>query len=122
LITLQPGQAAAEVVGYFTKSVNLKGRDVSDSDFTVGAATFLNVVVSANGATIEGKVVDDKGKPAAFATVVDVPDTERRGRPDLYQQDTTNEDGHFSLRGLNPGIYTVLAFEELQDDERQLIF
>ena len=104
---------------YFTKSVSLNGRDVSESGFTVGSSTFLEVVVSANGATIEGKVVDESGKPVAFATVVDVPDREGRGRPDLYQRDTTNEAGHFSLRGLNPGKYTILAFDELQDDVRQ---
>jgi hypothetical protein len=31
----------------------------------------------------------------------------------------TDESGHFSLRGLNPGKYTVFAFEELQSDVRQ---
>ena len=30
----------------------------------------------------------------------------------------TDEHGHFSLRGLNPGKYTVLAFEELPEDFR----
>ena len=43
-------------------------------------------------------------------------------RADLYQRDTTDENGHFSLRGLNPGKYTVLAFEELQEDVRQTGF
>jgi hypothetical protein len=102
---------------YFTKSVNLNGRDASDG-FTVGAATFLEVVVSANGAVIEGKVIDERGKPVAYATVVDVP-AEHRSRSDLYQRDTTGEDGHFSLKGLNPGKYTVLAFDELEDDLRK---
>jgi hypothetical protein len=40
-------------------------------------------------------------------------------RSDLYQRDTTDESGHFNLRGLNPGKYTVLAFEEMQEDVRQ---
>jgi len=40
-------------------------------------------------------------------------------RSDLYQRDTTDDSGHFRLRGLNPGKYTVLAFEELQGDVRQ---
>ena len=44
---------------------------------------------------------------------------EHRSRSDLYQRDTTDASGHFSLRGLNPGKYTVLAFEELQQDVRQ---
>jgi|ERR1035437_6585669 hypothetical protein len=92
---------------------------VADSGFIVSPGTSLDVVVSANGATIEGTVVDSKGKPVAHATVLDVPSAEHRNRPDLYQRDTTDELGHFSLRGLNPGKYTVLAFDELQADVRQ---
>lgn len=104
---------------YITKSVHLDGRDVVYSGFTVNARTSLDVVVSANGATIEGTVVDSKGKPVAHATVVDVPSAEHRNRHDLYQRDTTDELGHFSLRGLNPGKYTVLAFDDLEADVRQ---
>jgi len=104
---------------YITKSVYLDGRDVADSGFTVNAETSLDVVISANGATIEGTVVDSKGKPVVHATVLDVPSAEHRSRPDLYQQDTSDELGHFSLRGLNPGKYTVLAFDEPQPDMRE---
>jgi protocatechuate 3,4-dioxygenase beta subunit len=104
---------------YFTKSVNLGGRDVADFSFQVVPETFLDVVVSANGATVAGTVVDANGRPVANATVVDVPSVEHRSRSDLYQRDTTDASGHFSLRGLNPGKYTVLAFEELQQDVRQ---
>jgi protocatechuate 3,4-dioxygenase beta subunit len=104
---------------YITKSVNLEGRDVLDSGFSVLPDTNLDVVISAKGASIAGTVVDGKGQPIANATVVDVPSEERRMRADLYQRDTTDENGHFNLRGLNPGKYTVLAFEELQEDVRQ---
>jgi len=104
---------------YITKSVNLDGRDVADSGFIVSPGTALDVVISANGATIEGTVIDSTGKPVAHATVLDVPSSEHRNRRDLYQRDTTDEFGHFSLRGLNPGKYTVLAFEDLEADVRQ---
>jgi protocatechuate 3,4-dioxygenase beta subunit len=107
---------------YFTKSVTFEGRDVADSGFPVLPQAYLEVVISANGASITGKVVDANGQPIADATVVDVPSTEHRTRPDLYQRDTTDASGHFSLRGLNPGKYTVLAFEELQEDVRQSEF
>ena len=104
---------------YITKSVHLDGRDVADSGFPILPQTFLEVVISANGASITGRVVDGNGQPIANATVVDVPSAEHRTRSDLFQRDTTDESGHFSLRGLNPGKYTVLAFEELQEDVRQ---
>jgi len=101
---------------YITKSVYLDGRDVADSGFMVSAGTSLDVVISVNGATIEGTVEDSQGKPVPHATVLDVPSAEHRKRTDLYQRDTTDEHGHFSLRGLNPGKYTVLAFDEPQPD------
>ena len=122
-----PGSTYQLVVGaksdtlrdYITESINLDGRDVADSGIPVHPDTYLDVVISAKGASISGTVVDANGQPVANATVVDVPATEHRTRLDLFQQDTTDESGHFSLRGLNPGKYTVLAFEELQDDFRQ---
>lgn len=113
------GASSNNLRDYITKSVNLDGRDVADSGFSVSGGTSLDIVVSANGGTIEGTVVDSKGKPVAHAAVVDVPSAEHQIRHDLYQRDTTDELGHFNLRGLNPGKYTVLAFDELEDDVRQ---
>jgi uncharacterized protein (DUF2141 family) len=100
---------------YFTKSVLLDGQEVGNSGFETNGGTNLEIVISAQGAAIEGTVVDEKGNPASSVMVLDVPDVERRARPDLYQQDTTDERGHFRLRGLNPGSYTVLAFEDLEE-------
>jgi len=113
------GANSNNLADYFTKSVNLGGRDVSDSGFAVNAETYLDVVVGAKGASIAGKVVDDKGQPIANATVVDIPSAEHRGRLDLYQRSTSDASGNFSLRGLSAGKYSVLAFEELQEDVRQ---
>lgn len=116
---LMVGAKSNNLRDYITKSVNLDGRDVADSGFIVSPGTSLEVVISANGSTIDGTVVDSTGKPAAHVTVLDVPSAEHRNRRDLYQRDTTDELGHFSLRGLNPGKYTVLAFEDLEDDVHQ---
>jgi hypothetical protein len=99
--------------------VSVDGRDVTDSGFVVRPGTVLDVVISANGATIEGTVIDSKGKPVAYATVVDIPSVERQTRRDLYERADTDQLGHFSLRGLNPGKYTVLAFDDLQEDTHQ---
>jgi len=52
----------------------------------------------------------------ADATVIDIPMGEHRARFDLYQRSTTDADGNFSLCGLPAGKYSVLAFEELQED------
>jgi len=104
---------------YYTKSVIFSGRDVADSGFWLNGDVYLDVVVSAKGATIEGNVVDSKGQPVAYGTVAVLPNLEHRARPDSYQRATTDEHGYFIVRGLNPGSYVVLAFEELQEDVRQ---
>jgi len=104
---------------YFVKSVIVGGRDVADSGFFAGPDTKLDVVFSANGATIEGTVGNDRGQPVARASVVAVPSAEHRMRPDLYGYGTTDDKGRFLLRGLSPGDYTVVALEDFEEDLRQ---
>lgn len=116
------GANSTNLADYFTKAVTLGGRDVADSGFQITSETYLDVVVSAHGASITGKVVDSNGQPIANATVVDVPRGEHQGRLDLYQRSESDATGNFSLRGLSAGKYSVLAFEELQEDVRQADF
>ncbi|HMI54397.1 MAG TPA: carboxypeptidase regulatory-like domain-containing protein [Candidatus Saccharimonadales bacterium] len=104
---------------YYTKSVNFGGRNVADSGFETNGDLYLDVVVSAKGATIDGTVLDSHAQPVPYAVVVVVPNLEHRARPDSYQQETSDERGHFTARGLNAGSFVVLAFEELQEDMRQ---
>jgi hypothetical protein len=89
------------------------------SGFGLSGDVYLDVVVGAKGATIEGNVVDSKGQVVAYSTVAVVPNLEHRARPDSYQRRPTDERGQFVARGLNPRSYVVLAFEELQEDMLQ---
>lgn len=89
-----------------------------DTGFAVSPGTVLDVVVSAKGAGVEGTVVDREGKPAAGASVVTIPASGKLGRPDAYQSARADDGGHFVVRGMNPGEFMVLAFEELQGDYR----
>jgi hypothetical protein len=98
---------------YFVKAVNLAGKDVSDSGFSVtGAAYSLDVVIGANGATVEGFVADDKDRAAPDVQVVMAPTADRSQRRDLYDRRTTDARGHFRLTGLNPGEFLLFAVDE----------
>ena len=74
--------------------------------------------VNAKGAGIAGTVVDGEGKPVPNAAVVTVPSAGKLGRPDAYQFATSDESGHFAMRGMNPGGFLVLAFEEMRENYR----
>lgn len=119
---LAVGSRSGNLRDYYTKSVKVGGRESVDSGFTVNGDLSLDVVISAKGAAVEGNVVNSKGQPAAYSMVIVGPNSDHRMRPDSYQQESGDEHGHFVVRGLNPGSYVVLAFEDLRaqgDDIRQ---
>lgn len=103
---------------WFVKSVLAGGREVNDSSFNVsGGTVVLDVVASANGAVIEGVVTDSSSRPVANAVVVAVPETRVRGRIDQYRQTVTDQLGHFRLRGVRAGSYTLFAWESVEGQE-----
>jgi len=110
---LSVGSLGKVLDGCFVKAVKLGERDVTDSGFNVaGTSNSLDVVVGANGATVEGFVTDNKDKPASNVYVVIVPSDEGSQRRDLYDRTTTDYRGHFSLTGLNPGKFLLFAADE----------
>lgn len=116
-----PGNYYVQIVGnngsnedWFVKSVLAGGHDLNDSGITVnGGNLVLEVVVSANGAVVEGGVADAKGEAVANAVVVAVPEARMRGRIDRYRQTVTDQSGHFSLHGIRAGSYTLFAWESV---------
>lgn len=77
-----------------------------------GAGNPLSVTISANGARVEGSVRKDN-KPFPGATVALVPEESKRTRLDLYRTASTDQYGHFSLRGIPPGSYKIFAWEAI---------
>jgi len=73
-------------------------------------------VASANGGLVEGAVTDHKGEPIPNAVVVAVPEARMRDRVDRYRKTVSDQSGHFSLRGLRPGQYTLLAWESVDGE------
>jgi Carboxypeptidase regulatory-like domain len=101
---------------WFFESVSAGGRDVTESGFMVGGVTALDVVASAHGASVEGAATDAKDEPTPDATIVAVPETRYRHLPDHYRKAVSDQSGHFRLRGLPPGSYTLYAWESVDGE------
>jgi hypothetical protein len=109
------GTQSSGLEDWYTKSIFVGPRDELNSGITVeGSALQLEVVVSAKGGTADGTVKDRDQHMATNAMVVLVPDAARSKRRSLYQTASTDQNGHFSVRGVEPGEYTVYAWDNLE--------
>jgi len=102
---------------WFMKSESAGNRDVDASGISVnGGTVVLDLVVSANGAVVDGVVIDRKGEAVPNAVIVAVPETRWRGRLDRYRKTVSDQSGRFTLRGIPPGDYTLFAWESVDGE------
>lgn len=73
----------------------------------------LELTLSSGVARLEGTVMKDQ-QPFPGATVVLVPDSERRSQPGYYRQTLSNRQGQFVLQNIIPGDYEVFAWQEIE--------
>jgi len=100
---------------WIIQSALLDGREVSDSEFSVGGGTLsLTITMSPESAALEGAVVDEKSQAVAGAVVVAVPPARFRKWQSRYERVIRDQRGHFRIRGVIPGEYSVFAWEALE--------
>jgi hypothetical protein len=101
----------------YVKDVAYAGISVLDDGFTVarGSAAFLEITISSRGARVQGSVTNQDGLPAPGVWVVLVPDAPHSAQHRLYKQQTTDQYGHFDLRGIAPGDYRLLSWDEVEE-------
>jgi hypothetical protein len=100
---------------YFLKSARLDGIDVLTAGVTIDTKQtpgLLDILVSPNGARIDGMVSKDQ-KPFQGASVTLVPNPPHRGQKGMYGVTTTDQLGHFVLQGISPGDYKLFAWESI---------
>ncbi len=98
---------------WFLKSARLDGVDVLTGVTvdTLQAPGALDLLLSPNGATLEGVVSKDQ-QVFQGATVALVPDPPRRGVKRLFKSTSTDQNGHFVFQGIAPGDYKVFSWEK----------
>jgi len=94
----------------FVQSIKYGGQEVTEAGVDLAAATQLDVVISATAGSATGAVVDKDGKPVVSAIVVLIP-TGATGRAN---EESTDENGGFTFRGLKPGDYKLYAWEDVE--------
>jgi hypothetical protein len=96
---------------YSISRISAEGAEVSGHSVTVpvGASVTLSLSLVQGNVEIEG-TVKRAGKVFAGAMVVLVPKYPE-GNRDLFRRDQSDLDGTFSLHGVIPGSYTLLAIE-----------
>jgi len=100
---------------YFVKFARLDGIDALSTSVTVDTRQtpgLLDILVSPNGARIDGVVAKDH-QPFPGASVTLVPDPPHRGIKRLYQSTGTDQFGHYILQGIPPGDYKLFAWESI---------
>jgi hypothetical protein len=96
--------------GGYLKSMRLGDQDVLTEEMVITSETGapLRIVVSTQGATVEGSVTNFRR-----AVVLLAPEGRFRAVTSFYRLTTSDEEGHFEIKGATPGAYKLYAFEEL---------
>lgn len=95
----------------YLSSVRYGGREVRDSGFTVsaGARSVLDLAISGSGGVVAGVARNAKDEPISNGTVALIP--ANKNDPNLYRTASTDQFGVFSIAGVPPGEYGVLAWK-----------
>jgi beta-lactamase regulating signal transducer with metallopeptidase domain/protocatechuate 3,4-dioxygenase beta subunit len=100
----------------YVKSLRLGNDDVLNDLMHVTKGSDhqqLDIVLSANVATLDGRVLNSKQEPVANVNVALVPDAPYRTRSDLYKTVPTDTSGRFHMTGIAPGNYRVFAWDDV---------
>ncbi|HLK52598.1 MAG TPA: carboxypeptidase regulatory-like domain-containing protein, partial [Candidatus Angelobacter sp.] len=98
---------------YYLKSVAISGHEMPPDNVVVnGRSGEIELVLSPSGGHIEGVLVDSKGQPTRGSVLL-VPDVPQPGPPDLFRRASADSKGKFTIRGITPGSYRLVAMESV---------
>ncbi len=101
---------------YYVKSLAVSGHEVPPDNVVVsGTRGNIEIVLSPAGARIEGTLFGANDEPTRGSILL-VPDIPEPGPPDLFRRTSADSKGAFTLRGVAPGSYRLLALESINLD------
>jgi hypothetical protein len=101
---------------FYLKSVAISGHEVQPDNVVVnGTRGEMELIVSPAGGHVEGVLYDSKDQPTRGSILL-VPDVPQPGPPDLFRRTSADGKGKFTLRGVAPGSYRLVAMESLNLD------
>lgn len=105
---------------WVVKSMRYRGEEIADvpTEFVTDPRHQIEIVLTSRVAIVSGTVTDDTGNTAADARIVLLPAAVARWPSDLYQYPfaTPGRGGRFTLRGVRPGEYLIVAVNAKQYD------
>ena len=105
--------------GWFTKAVRAGGRDIADTGIDMSSGrpvSGVEIVMTQEETKLTGSATDDHGTPVKdFAVVAFSEDREKWFLPSgrYVRSARANQDGIFTLNGLAPGRFLVVALETI---------
>ena len=101
----------------FLKSVLVDGKAASDASIRLnGGTTAVELVLSDHAGKVEGTVVNENNEPVPNIQIVAVPEGKYRKSTDRYQKVISDQHGHFVMRAVVPGTYTLFAWDDLDGE------
>lgn len=117
-LTLRQGRGENS---FYIKSARLGPLDVLEKGLPPDAGNELSIVVGNKASSVDVVAVRDKNAPAGGATAVVFPADALQHRH-RYFKGTTDQNGKASFKGLAPGDYYVLAWEQDPDTVGRTLF
>jgi Carboxypeptidase regulatory-like domain len=103
----------------YLKTATSNGQDILERGLEIGSGTSqspIELIYSSNSGTVDGTVVRTDGLPASGAEVVLIPDRHRFSPYSDYREKSTDQYGHFTIRGIAPGDYHVYSWQSADFD------
>jgi hypothetical protein len=105
--------------GFVVASVNYGSQNVSDLGAlevtSTTAASMLDILVDGPGGRLEGVVLDRADAAVSDARVVLAPSADLRQNSSLFLTAFSDQAGRFSIDGIPPGSYGILAWSDVSE-------